>query len=97
VTHRHGIDRREFLAVTLALAGPARVAFRAERERSKRMLILFGTAGEPRPRPSAPFSGTPAQAGLCCRPCSAVLAGQTTPVDNAVLEAEIHSRGGRTV
>jgi ribonuclease BN (tRNA processing enzyme) len=52
VTHRHGIDRRAFLAVTLALAGPGRVAFQAGRERSKTRLILLGTAGGPRPRKS---------------------------------------------
>jgi ribonuclease BN (tRNA processing enzyme) len=46
------MDRRSFLAVTLALAGAGRVAASAPRLQAKTRLILLGTAGGPRPRKS---------------------------------------------
>lgn len=46
------MNRRAFLAVTLALAGAGQAAPLAKRRRPKTRLILLGTAGGPRPRRS---------------------------------------------
>ena len=46
------MDRRAFLAVSLALAGGARLALPVPRPQPKTRLILLGTAGGPRPRAS---------------------------------------------
>ena len=46
------MDRRAFLAVTLALGSAARVTPPAGRRQPKTRLILLGTAGGPRPRKS---------------------------------------------
>lgn len=46
------MDRRSFLAATLALAGAARVAPHAGIQPPRTRLILLGTAGGPRPRKS---------------------------------------------